>query len=84
MYSLLLAHEIYSCKFFDVFIQRSPLAKGEAGLNGDLPQWERERVLNEFRAGNFRFLVATDVASRGIDVPDISCDLSRFYLFVRK
>lgn len=41
-------------------------------LSGDLTQNARERVLTNVRAGNVRFLVATDVAARGIDIPDLS------------
>jgi ATP-dependent RNA helicase DeaD len=41
-------------------------------LHGDLNQPARERVLTRFRAGGLRFVVATDVASRGIDVERIS------------
>jgi ATP-dependent RNA helicase DeaD len=41
-------------------------------LHGDLPQGERNRVLEEFRAGRIRFLVATNVAARGLDIRDVS------------
>ena len=41
-------------------------------LSSDLSQSERERVLGRVRAGNLRFLVATDVAARGIDIPELS------------
>jgi len=40
-------------------------------LSGDLPQAQRTRTLNAFRKGTIKILVATDVAARGIDVPDI-------------
>lgn len=40
-------------------------------INGDLRQNVRARVINNFRKMKFRILVATDVASRGIDVPHI-------------
>ncbi len=43
-----------------------------AELSGDMPQQERERVLGRIRSGNLRFLVATDVAARGIDIPELS------------
>jgi ATP-dependent RNA helicase DeaD len=39
-----------------------------AYLNGDLPQPRRTETLEAFRAGKIKFLVATDVAARGIDV----------------
>jgi ATP-dependent RNA helicase DeaD len=41
------------------------------GLHGGKPQNKRERILNAFRRGNIKFLVATDVAARGIDVSNI-------------
>ncbi|MHB8604509.1 MAG: DEAD/DEAH box helicase [Thermoplasmatota archaeon] len=41
-------------------------------LHGDLSQNQRERVMSQFRDGSLGLLVATDVAARGIDVPEIS------------
>jgi ATP-dependent RNA helicase DeaD len=41
-------------------------------LSADLSQKDRERILERVRKGNLRFLVATDVAARGLDVPDLS------------
>jgi len=41
-------------------------------LNGDLSQDERDYVMNQFRDLNIRILVATDVASRGIDVNNLT------------
>jgi len=41
------------------------------GIHGDKAQSERDWVLGEFRAGRAPIMVATDVASRGIDVKDI-------------
>lgn len=46
--------------------------KGTAMIHGDLQQRQRDRVMSDFRAGNVRFLVATDVVGRGIDVSGIS------------
>lgn len=43
-----------------------------APLTSDLSQSRREKVLAQLRAGEVRFLVATDIAARGIDVPDLS------------
>ena len=41
-------------------------------LTSDLPQASREKVLERVRRGALRFLVATDVAARGIDLPELS------------
>jgi len=40
-------------------------------LHGDIPQEQRERTLAAFRDGNFRCLIATDVAARGLDIPAV-------------
>jgi ATP-dependent RNA helicase DeaD len=41
-------------------------------IHGNLAQNKRDRVMKSFRGGKFDVLVATDLASRGIDVADIS------------
>lgn len=41
-------------------------------LSADLAQKDRERVLERVRKGTLRFLVATDVAARGLDIPELS------------
>ena len=40
-------------------------------IHGDIPQSKREAVMQKFRDGKLRVFVATDVASRGIDVDDV-------------
>ncbi|XP_039165347.1 LOW QUALITY PROTEIN: calcium-dependent protein kinase 28 [Eucalyptus grandis] len=40
-------------------------------LHGDISQHQRERTLNGFRQGKFTVLVATDVASHGLDIPNV-------------
>jgi superfamily II DNA/RNA helicase len=42
-----------------------------APIHGDLPQSERMKTLQMFRDGELKFLVASDVAARGLDVPDV-------------
>jgi ATP-dependent RNA helicase DeaD len=41
-------------------------------IHGDLQQAQREKVMARFRKGDIRFLVATDLASRGLDIPEVS------------
>jgi ATP-dependent RNA helicase DeaD len=43
-----------------------------ASIHGDLPQRTRDRVMARFREGKIRYLAATDVVGRGIDVTTIS------------
>ena len=41
------------------------------GIHGDMKQSHRDRVMGKFRNGKIEILVATDVAARGIDVPNV-------------
>jgi len=43
-----------------------------APIHGDLDQSHRMRTLEGFRDGSLRFLVASDVAARGLDIPNVS------------
>jgi superfamily II DNA/RNA helicase len=43
-----------------------------APIHGDLDQSQRTRTLDGFREGALRFLVASDVAARGLDIPSVS------------
>ncbi len=43
-----------------------------AALNGDIPQKQRERIVEGLRSGKIDIIVATDVAARGLDVQRIS------------
>ncbi|KAJ8364984.1 hypothetical protein SKAU_G00138150 [Synaphobranchus kaupii] len=40
-------------------------------LHGDIPQKQREMTLKGFRNGSFEVLVATNVAARGLDIPEV-------------
>ncbi|MBU8907366.1 DEAD/DEAH box helicase [Desertibacillus haloalkaliphilus] len=42
------------------------------GLHGDLTQMQRDSVMKKFRDSTIEFLIATDVAARGIDVDNVS------------
>ena len=41
-------------------------------IHGDLEQSHRTKTLDEFRSGSLQFLVASDVAARGLDIPSVS------------
>ncbi len=43
-----------------------------APIHGDLDQSQRTRTLEGFREGTLRFLIASDVAARGLDIPNVS------------
>ena len=43
-----------------------------AALHGDMPQGQRTDTLNAFREGKVQLLVCSDVAARGLDLPDVS------------
>lgn len=43
-----------------------------AAIHGDLDQSQRTKTLDAFRDGGLRFLVASDVAARGLDIPSVS------------
>ena len=43
-----------------------------AAIHGDMQQSDRDRVMAQVRAGKIRYLVATDVVGRGIDVSSVS------------
>lgn len=50
------------------------VAKGfdAASIHGNKSQGQRDRAIRDFRAGNIKILVATDVAARGIDIPGVA------------
>src|SRR5207244_1756008 len=50
----------------------SRLGYSAQAIHGDISQGHRERVLDSFRAGRTRLLIGTDVAGRGLDIPDVS------------
>ncbi len=50
------------------------MARGYAveTIHGDLSQAQRDRVMRRFRSGQAEILIATEVAARGLDIPDVS------------
>jgi ATP-dependent RNA helicase DeaD len=56
--------------YVNVVLQRFGYDADE--LSADLSQADRERVLERVRKGTLRFLVATDVAARGLDLPELT------------
>ncbi len=58
-------------KVDEVYNQMVKLKYSCAKLHGGMEQQDRLRVMNDFKTGYFRYLVATDVAARGIDIDDI-------------
>ena len=43
-----------------------------SAMHGDMPQKERDAIMQEFRSGGSRVLIATDVWGRGLDVQQVS------------
>ncbi len=57
----------------EVIAKRLEINGIKAGfIIGDLPQYKRLKILKDFKAGELKVLVATDVAARGIDVNDLA------------
>lgn len=50
-----------------------------SSMHGDMPQKERDAIMNEFRSGDSRVLITTDVWARGIDVQQVSHYLSAIF-----
>jgi ATP-dependent RNA helicase len=43
-----------------------------SSMHGEMPQKERDSIMSDFRQGNSRVLISTDVWARGIDVQQVS------------
>lgn len=76
---LLLAEEQRTLVFVQTRAEAAQLAEvlttagfAAAPLSGDLAQNQRTRTLSAFRNGTITSLIATDVAARGLDVPDVA------------
>eukprot|EP00301_Raphidiophrys_heterophryoidea_P011599 c17741_g1_i1.p1 GENE.c17741_g1_i1~~c17741_g1_i1.p1 ORF type:complete len:710 (+),score=183.07 c17741_g1_i1:88-2130(+) len=55
----------------DMLVNKGVFRTETQVLHGDIAQTSREMTLDGFRNGVFRVLVATDVAARGLDIPEI-------------
>ena len=77
---LLLNHDLYSTQQIIIFVNKTYTAEllrrtlrllghTVTSLHSQLPQHERQNSLGRFRAQAARILVATDLASRGLDIP---------------
>nr|XP_004657939.1 nucleolar RNA helicase 2 [Jaculus jaculus] len=51
--------------------QNTSIKQDAQSLHGDIPQKQREITLKGFRNGDFGVLVATNVAARGLDIPEV-------------
>ncbi|ORC87066.1 mitochondrial DEAD box protein [Trypanosoma theileri] len=47
-------------------------------IHGGMPQRQRDYIMHNFKTNRIRILIATDVASRGIDFPDVTCVVNLF------
>ena len=75
------AMDVQRCLIFVNFGRRSKDAEGKlsargmpvASLHGDLDKIQRERVLKKFKSGEVRALLVSDLAARGLDIPNCDC-----------
>ena len=60
-------------RMVDLLVQRLKKHRFEVdGIHGDLSQNQRDKIISNFKDGNSKVVVATDVAARGIDVDGIT------------
>lgn len=60
-------------RMVDLLVQRLKKHRFDVeGIHGDLSQNQREKIISNFKEGNSRIVIATDVAARGIDVDGIT------------
>ncbi|HEY5627419.1 MAG TPA: DEAD/DEAH box helicase [Nitrospira sp.] len=68
--SMVFCDQKYKVRRLAAKLGGEPLSVG--AITGNHSQAQRERTLGAFRAGRIRSLVATDVAARGLDIPDVA------------
>ena len=60
-------------RMVDLLVERLERHRFSAtGLHGDMAQNKRERIINDFRDGKTKVVIATDVAARGLDVDGVT------------
>lgn len=75
-YSLVLSDRVVHCRLLcDLLKRKAPQLKAEI-IHGKLSKAERQRIIDETRAGKIRVLFAVDIAKEGLDIPR----LDRLYL----
>jgi ATP-dependent RNA helicase DeaD len=57
---------------WELYTRLREAGKRIAAMHGDLPQSQRDRIMNAFRQRKVAYLIATDIVGRGIDVTGIS------------
>jgi len=75
------AMDVQRCLIFVNFGRRSKDIEGKlsargmpvASLHGDMDKIQRERVLKKFKSGEIRALLVSDLAARGLDIPNCDC-----------
>ncbi|MBZ9688208.1 DEAD/DEAH box helicase [Clostridium estertheticum] len=56
----------------DLVVALQPRGYSVEGMHGDMKQSQRMNTLKKFKDGNLNYLIATDVAARGIDIEDVT------------
>jgi ATP-dependent RNA helicase DeaD len=68
---ILFANTIRTCDFLQKLLHQKGFSAET--IHSDMDYTIRKRIMQEFRDGPLQTLIATDVASRGIDIPAVSC-----------
>lgn len=58
------------CNLLDMFLREQKI--NSTCIHGDMGQTNREKALDSFKYGKITTMLATDVAQRGLDLPDVS------------